>query len=186
MDFCEGVEKSPAMIRLQAKYLQKSSELLVEIFKGRDWELRAQAALWVTAASIIMRLSYVTPLYLGKSCETVDMAGLQFIPTYGRPPALSEDIQEKSSVLSQIIYFENFWFLTCGGAEPTMTARIEREFRQQLQVSTTCHLIKSTLCIQHLIVEGLSGIVQHLPIDHAHASHFVGQRHGGYARSSAN
>lgn len=186
LDFCEDVNKSPAMIRLQAKYFQRASELLVEIFKGCNWELRAQAALWVTAGSIIMRLTHITPLYIGKSCEAADMAGLQFIPTYGQPPALSEDIQERSSVLSQIIYFENFWFLACGGAEPTMTARIEREFRQKLQVSTACHLITFTLYIQHLVVEGLPGIVQYLPIDHAHASHFVGQRHGGYARPSAN
>jgi len=134
MYFCEGMDGSFAMIRLQAKYVQRSLELLAEVSKERDWELRAQVALWVTAGSIIMRLSHITSPYIEKSCEAVNTAGLQFIPTYGRPPAFSEALHEKLSVLSQIIYFENFSFLTCGGAEPTMTARIEREFGHRLQV----------------------------------------------------
>ena len=128
------MDSSPAMAILQAKHVQKSLELLTQIFEGRDWELRSQVALWVTAGSIVMRLSDITTMYIKRSCEAVEMAGLQFIPTYGRPPAFSEDLHEKLSVLSQVIYFENFWFLTCGGAEPTMTARIEKEFRHKLRV----------------------------------------------------
>lgn len=72
-----------------------------------------------------------------KSCEAVDTAGLQFVPTYGRPPVFSEALHEKLSVLSQIIYFENFLFLTAGGTEPMKTARIEKEFRYQLPVRHT-------------------------------------------------
>jgi len=122
------------MAQLQARYVQKSLELLAEISGEPHWELRAQVALWITAGSLIMRLAHLTPLYIKKSCEAVDTGGLQFIPTYGRPPPYSEDLHEKLSVLSQIIYFENFWFLTSGGAAPTMTARIEGEFRHKLQV----------------------------------------------------
>ena len=134
MHLCEDVDKLPVMAGLHARYVQRSLELLTGIFEEQDWELRAQVSLWITAGSMIMRLNYLTPSYIKKSCEAIDAGGLQFIPTYGRPPAYSEDLHEKLSVLSQIIYFENFWFLTSGGPEPTMTARIEKEFRHKLQV----------------------------------------------------
>ena len=133
---CEGVDRSPAMIKLHARYVQTSLELLTEISEGHDWELKAQVMLWVASGSIVMRLGSLTASYIEKSCDAIDAGGLQFIPTYGRPPAFSEDLHERLSALSQIIYFENFIFLTCGGPEPTRTARIEKEFRHQLQVST--------------------------------------------------
>ncbi|KAF9646810.1 hypothetical protein BDM02DRAFT_2889392 [Thelephora ganbajun] len=132
MHFCEGMGNLPAMIRLQAKYLQTCLELLADIFKGHDWELRAQAVLWAVVGSVISWQSHLTTLYVKKSCEAVNTAKLQFVPTYGRPPAFSEDLHEKFCVLSQVIYFENFSFLACGGAEPSMTARIEKEFRHRL------------------------------------------------------
>ena len=186
MYFCDDLDKSPAMAGIQAKYIQASLELLAEVFKGYDWELRAQVALWVASGSMIVRLSHLTPSYIKKSCEAVNMAGLQFIPAYGRPPPLSQDLHEKLSILSQIIYLENFWFLTCGGAEPTMTTRIEKEFRHQLQVNTACHLVRFTLHFQRLIIGNISGVVQDLPVDHAHTNHFAGQRRGSYTRPSTN
>jgi hypothetical protein len=185
MHFCEGMDYSPAVIRLQAKYIQTSLESLVDVFNGHDWELRAQVALWVAAGSVVMRLNSITQQYLKKSCEAINMGGLQFIPTYGRPPEFSEELHEKLSVLSQIIYFENFLFLTYGGAEPTMTARIEKEFRHQLQV----RLATSSLFMSHVQrspIGSLSGIVQHLSVDHAHANHFAGQRHGGHTQPSSD
>ena len=137
MHFCEGMDNSFAMIRLQARHLQASLEYLADIIRGRDWELRAQVALWVAAGSFILPFENIAALNIRKSCEAINTAGLQFIPTYGRPPEFSEHLHEKLSILSQAIYFENFLFLTCGGAEPTMTARIENEFRYQLQVGST-------------------------------------------------
>ena len=134
MHLGEDMGNSPTMIRLQAKNIQRSLESLVDTFKGHDWELIAQVALWVTAGSMAMRLSHIAHAYIKKCCDIINRAGLQFIPTYGRPPEFSEDLHEKLSVLSQAIYFENFLFLTCGGAEPTMTTRIEKEFRHRLQV----------------------------------------------------
>lgn len=134
MHFSEGVDLSPSMIKLHARYVQRSLELLTEVATGRDWELQAQVSLWIIIGSIIMRLSHVTSPYLKKGCEAVDKGGLRFIPVYGRPPPLSDDVHERLAVLTQIIYFENFLFLTRGGAHPTMTTRIEKEFRHQLQV----------------------------------------------------
>jgi len=146
------MDNSPAMIRLQAKHIQTSLESLVDIFEGHDWQLRAQVALWVSAGSIILRMSDFTHAYIRRSCEAVNTAGLQFIPTYGRPPEFSEVLHEKLSVLSQIIYFENFSFLTCGGVEPTMTARIEGEFRHRLQVRRAISS-SFTLCVQYPLQE---------------------------------
>lgn len=135
MHFCEGMHDSPAMVALHAKYVQKSLELLMEVLKEiADWELQAQVALWITMGSIVMRLSHVTSAYVKKGCETINLGGLRFIPTYGRPPAFSEELHEKLSVLSQIIYFENFHHLAYDGPQPTMTARVEREFRHKLRV----------------------------------------------------
>ncbi|KAF9645625.1 hypothetical protein BDM02DRAFT_491555 [Thelephora ganbajun] len=184
MHFCEGMANVPAMVRLQAKYVQESLELLTEIHKGSDWELRAQVAIWITAGSVIMRLGYLTSLYVKRSCEAVDMARLQFVPTYGRPPAFSEDLHERLSLLTQAIYFENFLFLTCGGPEPSMTTRIEKEFRHKLQVRPAISS-SFTFRIQHFPIGGLPGIVQDLPVDHAHAKYSAGQRHGGCTRPSS-
>ena len=141
MHFCEGMDDSPVMIRIQARHLQVSLEWLVDILKGHDWELRAQVALWVTAGSFILPFDNITLPYIQRSCEAIDAGGLQFIPAYGRPQEFSDDLHERLSVLSQVIYFENFLFLTCGGAEPTMTARIEKEFRHQLQVQSVPPLL---------------------------------------------
>lgn len=134
MYFCEGVEKSPAMVRLHAKHVQTCLESILEVFREHDWELRAQVALWVTAGSVTIWALTLAGMYIKKGCEAINTGGLQFVPTYGRPPEFSEGLHEKLSVLSQIIYFENFLFLTCGGAVPTMTARIEEEFRRKLPV----------------------------------------------------
>ena len=185
MYFCEGLENSSAMVRLQARYIQATLESLADIFKGHDWELRAQAALWVTAVSIILPTDILTFMYIQKSCEAVNTGELQFIPTYGRPPDFSEELHDKLSVLSQIIYFENFLFLTCGGAEPTMTARIEKEFRHQLQVRRAI-LSSFESRAQHFLIGSLPGIVQHLSVDHAHANYFAGQGHGGHTQSPSD
>ena len=134
MYFCEGMDDSLSMIRLQARYLQMSFESLAEIFKGPYWDLKVQVALWIITGSITLTADNFIFSYMQKSCEVINAAGLRFIPAHGRPPEFSEDLHERLSVLSQVIYFENFLFLTCGRAEPTMAARIENEFRYQLPV----------------------------------------------------
>lgn len=134
MYFCEGMENSPIMAELHAREAGMGFDSLVEIFKIRDWGLMAQVGVWLMAGSIILRLSGTIHLHIRTCCEAINTGRLQFIPTYGQPPEFSEDLHEKLSVLSQIIYFENFSFLTCGGTKPTMTTKIEMEFRHQLRV----------------------------------------------------
>ena len=184
MHFCQGMDDSPAMIKRQARHRQTCMELVVDIFRGRDLELTAQVALWAVATSIIMP-AIPNPLYIKKSCEAINTAELQFIPTYGRPPDFSEDLHEKLSLLSQAIYFENYLFLTHSGAEPKMTARLEKEFRHQLQVRSGSPPLV-TLHAQCVPIGGLSGVVQDLSADHADAGNSVRQRHGIYTQLSSN
>ena len=181
MYFCDTMVDSPAMIRLQAKYLQVTLELLGEASKGHDWELRAQIGVWITSGSLTLRQSEVTNLYIRKSCEAVETAGLQFIPTYGPPPEFSEELHEKLSTLSQIIYYENFLFLVCGGAEPTMTARIEKEFRNQLRVWPVAPFPLRSLA-QKISVGGISGTIQDMSAGYAHANDIAGQGHGTHTQ----
>ena len=75
MHFCRGMEDSPAMIKRQARHMQRCMELLVDIFNGRDLELRAQVALWAIAASIMMP-AIPRFLYIKRSCEAIETAGL--------------------------------------------------------------------------------------------------------------
>ena len=152
MHFCKEVVSSPETDALQARYVQKALELLTRITEGDDMELQAQVALWITIGSTIIRLSDVTIAYCKKACEAVNTGGLQFIPTYGRPPPLSDSVHEKLAVLSQVIYFENLLFLTRGGAHPTMSARIEKEFRRKLQVRFTTPTIFCAAYIQCLVL----------------------------------
>ena len=185
MYFCEGMDDSPAMVRLHAKHTEMSFKVLVDIFKIRDWELMARATVWIMAGFVLLRLGDGTRAYIRKCCEALNTEKLQFIPTCGQPPEFSEDLHEKFSVLSQIIYFENFLFLVCGGAKPTMTAGIENEFRHQLRVRPAISLSFRSR-VHRPPVESVSGTVQDLSVDHAHANNFAGQRRGAHTRPSSD
>lgn len=184
MYFCEGIDNSPAMIRLRERHAQMAAESLADI-KICDRELMVQAAVWVIAGSIILRLNITIHMYLKNGCEAINMAGLQFIPTCGRPPEYSEDLHEKFSALSQFIYLENFLFLACGWPEPTITARIEDEFKHQLRVRPAASP-SLRWRVQHSLIGYISGIVQDMPVDHAHANHLAGQRHSPHTQPSSD
>ena len=136
-------------------------------------------ALWVATTSITLSSKGFPLRYIQKACEAINTAGLRFIPTHGQPPEFSERLHERFSVLSQIIYFENYLFLACGGAEPTMTARIEEEFRYQLPVRPSASR-SFMLCSQCTLIGSLSSIVQNLPVGHAYENYFAGQRYGAH------
>jgi len=134
MHLCAGVGDSSAMVRLLAKHSQLSFEQLAEITKGSDANLQAHAFLYYVAGSIYVRWPVFSRKYLRKACIALNAASLRFTPATGHPPGLAEDVRERLAVLSQIIYFENYMFLAVDGTEPKMTARIEKEFRHELQV----------------------------------------------------
>lgn len=134
MHLCEVPDESPAMVRLQARHGQKAWETLVEIYRTGDQKMKAQGLLYFVHALIIMGFPASSQLYLLKVCEIIDKGDLRFLPLYGRPSEFSEQVREDAAVLSQAIYLENYLYLTLGGPTPSMTARIEREFRLDLQV----------------------------------------------------
>ena len=134
MRFCEVPDDSSIMVRLQARYAQLAWESIVEISKTGNLTLRAQGLLHLVCSLVIMGFPSAAQLYLSKVCGIIDGGDLRFMPVYGRPPQLSDQVREDAAVLSQAIYLENYFYLTLGGSAPAMTARIEREFRLEFQV----------------------------------------------------
>jgi hypothetical protein len=131
MHFYAGVGDS---VRLHAKHVQLALEQAAGIRGGSDANLMTQVFLFIIVGGL--HAGWVQPCreYLTKACIGLNAANLRFIPATGRPPELTEDVRERLVTLSQIIYVENYMFLAVDGTEPKMTARIEKEFRQELQV----------------------------------------------------
>jgi hypothetical protein len=131
MHFCADVRDS---VRLHAKHIQLALEQASEIRGGNDANLTAQVWLLFATGSLHARRFELTREYLTKACIALNAAKLRFIPATGRPPGLTDDVHERLVSLSQVVYFENYMFLTVDEIEPKMTARIEKEFRHELRV----------------------------------------------------
>jgi len=131
---CGPPDESPVMVR--PRYAQTAWESMGTVQKTGDQKLIAQALLLLIHAFAIMGFESPAQFYLLKMCKVINKANLQFLPTYGRPTELSEQFREDAVVLSRAIYLENYFYLTLGGPAPAMTARIEKEFRMELQVRT--------------------------------------------------
>ena len=136
MHFHANVTDSQEMVLLHAKHGQLAWEQVAEISKGNDTNLKAQVYIFVATASLYGRWFEFSRHCLTRACIAINAAKHQFIPTAGHPPVLTEDVLERLAILSQSIYFENYLFLAIDGIEPKMTARIEKEFRYQLQASS--------------------------------------------------
>ena len=98
-------------------------------------ELKAQVYLNHTSGCISQRWFQMARSFLTTGCSAVNATNLQFIPTFGRPPELVEEVRESLAVLSQLVYLENYLFLTIVRME--MTTRLEKEFQRELQVRIT-------------------------------------------------
>ena len=131
---CGVLDESPTMARLLARYLQKAWEALINIYRGNDQRLAAQGLLVFLHSLIVVAPPSNVRFYLPKLYELVDNGNLRFLPVYGRPPELSDQVREDAAVLSQAIYLENYFYLALDGPAPTRTTQIEREFRQDFQV----------------------------------------------------
>lgn len=136
MYLCGIPDETPAIVLLQARYAQAAWETLIRVYETNDHKLKVQALVLLVHAFTIMGLTTGAQLYLLKACKIIDKANLRFLPVYGRPAEPSEQVREDATVLSQVIYLENYFHLTLGGSAPVMTARIEKEFRLELQVRT--------------------------------------------------
>ena len=129
-----GLEASPAMLQLHAKHSQRALEQMSEVGRSDDAGLKVQMLLCATSACVFQRWFRPARAYLTKACDAMNATNLRFIPVFGRPPELTEEVQERLAVLSQILYTENYLALVIDRSAPTMTARIEEEFRHELQV----------------------------------------------------
>jgi hypothetical protein len=140
MHLCAGVGDSPAMLQLQAKHAQRTLEHMSIADKSDNAELKVQILLSTASGCLFQRMFHPARFYLTKACDVMNAADLRFIPVFGRPPELTEEVQERLAALSQIVYMENYLFLAIDRTPPTMTARIEKEFRRGLQVRVL-HLV---------------------------------------------
>ena len=134
MHLCAGVGDSPAMLQLQKKHAQRTLEHMSIAGKSDNAELQVQIFLSTASGCLFQRMFQPARFYLTKACGVMNAADMRFIPVFGRPPELTEEVQERLAALSQIVYMENYLFLAIDRTPPTMTARIEKEFRRGLQV----------------------------------------------------
>ena len=111
----------------------------LELVTKRD---KAQAPVLVAHVFVILRLNSTAQLYFLKACKIIEKENLRFLPECGLPLAFSEQVREDTSALSQAIYLENNLCLTLGGSAPAKTARVEREFRFDLQVRIIPHFFR--------------------------------------------
>jgi hypothetical protein len=130
-----SLDYSPAMVHFHARRVQSAWESLAELFRSKDYRTCLHAAVLVVSSHVYMRMPQMALLYIQKCSEFIEKGGIQFIPTFGRPPKFTEDLHEILAALSQTIYWANYLFLTCGGPEPCATAQLEIQFRQDLPVS---------------------------------------------------
>ena len=135
---CGSLEATctPAAVLLQARYSQMAWESLAEIHSTDDRKLEAQALLQFVHTTIIMGFEIGAQFYLSRVCTIIEKAGLQFLPVYGRPDELSEQVREDAAVLSQAMFLDIYFSLTSGGSISRMTKRLEKEFRLDLEVRT--------------------------------------------------
>jgi hypothetical protein len=129
-----GMDDTPAMVRFHARRLQTVWECLAELFKGNDYRLSIQAAVFIASGFIHMRMNQTALLYIQKSYNFIKAGNIQFVPTCERPPELSKDLHETLVALSQTVYWANYLFLVHGGPELPETAELGMEFLRELPV----------------------------------------------------
>jgi hypothetical protein len=127
-------EETPDGSRLQAGYMQMALESLRQLNETDQDRTKVQSLVATVHISLIGGFTARAQLSLMKAFEIINKAKLRFFPEYGRPAELSDQVREDVSILSQVIYLENYFYLTLGGPAPVRAAGIEREFRFDLQV----------------------------------------------------
>jgi hypothetical protein len=141
LGFSSFADDTPAMVRFHARRAQKFWEAAADVFKGKDYRTSAHLATALLSGPIYLRMPQLALHYIQKCCGFVQAGNLQFVPTYGCPPELSDELHEILVALSQVIYWANYLFLMCGGPEPRATAKLEKEFRQELPVGDIASIL---------------------------------------------
>ncbi|KAF9779632.1 hypothetical protein BJ322DRAFT_1113432 [Thelephora terrestris] len=121
------------MVQLQARYLQRAWESLVQLMQTNQERAKARALMLVAHTYILLRMNAAAQLYFLKACKIIEKQQLQFFPEHGHPHGFPDQVREDASVLSQAIFLENYFYLTSGGSPPVKTVRLVRAFRSDLQ-----------------------------------------------------
>ena len=138
MHFCASLPDGKTAIMMQARYAQLTWESLADISEDQDRFLLLEAMFTAASSLLFLRWLDKTQMYLLKAIHIANECCMTFVPRDNPAPAFSGDVHEHLVQLSQLIYLENFLFLTGNGVEPKATSRLEKEFRTELEVM--CHL----------------------------------------------
>lgn len=134
MHYCKTLPDGKTAIIIQARYAQLTWESMAEISKEQDRFLLLEAMFALASACVFLRWLDITQDYLLKAIHVANEYRISFVPKDGPIPVFSGDVHEHIAQLSQLIYLENFLFLTRNGVEPQATSRLENEFRTELEV----------------------------------------------------
>jgi hypothetical protein len=135
-------ELAPALVRLQARYIQMTLECLAQLKRTNQERTKVQALVSGAHAAILAGFKAVAQVYLFEAYEIIEKANLRFLPEYGPPAKLSDQVREDISVLYAVIYIGNYLYLTLKGSTPVRTEGIEREFMLDLEVrGVSCLLV---------------------------------------------
>lgn len=134
MHYCAALPDGKTAIIMQARYAQLTWESMADISKDGDHFLLLEAMFALASSCVFLRWLDITQTYLLKAIHIANEHHISFIPEEGPVPVFSGDVHEHIAQLSQLIYLENFLFLTGKGGEPQATSRIEKEFRTELEV----------------------------------------------------
>lgn len=135
MHYCATLPNGKTAIIMQARYAQLTWESLADISRGKDRFLLLEAMFALASACVFLRWLDITQAYLLKAINLANEYHISFVPKNCPAPLFSGDVHEHIAQLSQLIYLENFLFLTKTGVEPKATSRLEKEFRTELEVT---------------------------------------------------
>ena len=135
MHYCAGLPDGKTAIVMQARYAQLTWESMAEISNDHGGFLLLEAMFALASSCVFLRWLNITQTYLLKAIHIANEFHISFVPGDGPVPAFSGDVHEHIAQLSQLIYLENFLFLTGNGVEPQATSRLEKEFRTELEVT---------------------------------------------------
>jgi len=128
------ISPTPAMVLLYTRRVQITWERLVDFLGSKNYWECVRALILATSNTILHCMWQTSLLYIQKSCKLIKLGNLRFVPEYGPPPEFSEEVHKTLVPLSQTIYWANYMFLTHRGPEPSATADLEQEFREELPV----------------------------------------------------
>jgi len=134
MELSPDISPTPSMARLFTRHFQTMWERAVDTLRSKNYWASVRSFTMATSFYIFQCMPQTALLYIQKSCDLIKAANLRFVPECGPPPEFSEYVHKTLAPLSQTIYWANYLFLTRRGPEPSATADLEREFRQEVPV----------------------------------------------------